>query len=72
MKDAIAALLTDQMREPVKHGLDFLAVGTLLATLFQWLPAATALLVFVWTIMRVIESWQAIRLNARKLAGDDE
>jgi hypothetical protein len=71
MQQAIAALIHDQMSEPLKHVLDLFAVGALVATLAQWLPAATAALVFVWTILRIVESWQAIKLNAKKLRGEE-
>lgn len=60
----------DQMSDTAKHWIDALSLGALVATLIDVLPAATALLVFVWTAMRIFESWQNIRINARKLRGD--
>lgn len=62
------------LSEPVKHGVDALALGTLVASLLSFLPALTALLTMVWVVMRIVESRQAqkinaqtIELNARKL-----
>jgi hypothetical protein len=59
------------INDTAKHTVDVLSIGTLLATLFNYLPALTALLVFIWTAMRIVESWQAIRLNRRKLRGGE-
>lgn len=39
-----------------KHALDILSVGTLLGTLFQFLPGIAALLTIVWTAIRIIET----------------
>lgn len=58
------------MSEPVKTAGDYLAVGTLFATLLSWLPAATIVLSFVWICLRCIESFQNVRLNHRKLSDD--
>jgi hypothetical protein len=55
------------LSDTAKHWIDALSLGALLATLVDVFPAATALLVFVWTAMRIYESWQNIKLNARKL-----
>jgi hypothetical protein len=55
------------MSEPAKHAVDALAVGTLIASLLSWLPGITALMVLVWTVLRIFESVQQIRLNNRKL-----
>jgi hypothetical protein len=58
------------LSEPVKHAVDALALGTLLATLFSWLPAIASVLTVLWLTMRLVESWQQIRLNGRKLRGE--
>ena len=62
--------LVSHLSDTAKHSIDFLSLGALVATLLSWLPAATALLVFVWTAMRVFESYQNIKINARKLRGE--
>lgn len=62
----------DHISEPVKHGVDLLSFGALLGTLVNLLPAFTAILVAAWTIMRMVESWQSIKINHRKLRGRDE
>ena len=58
------------LSDTAKHWIDALSLGALVATLLSWLPAATAILVFSWTVMRIYESYQNIRLNARKLRND--
>lgn len=63
---------TEHLSEPAKHIGDAFALGTLMATLLNWIPTATIILSFVWLLMRCVESWQTIKLNARRLAGDDE
>lgn len=55
------------LSEPVKTTADLLSVGAFIATLMSWLPAATIFLSFVWICLRCFESWQNVRLNARKL-----
>ena len=57
----------DHMSEPVKHLGDLAAGATLVATLLSWMPAIGSVLAVVWVAMRIIESWQNIRLNGRKL-----
>jgi flagellar biogenesis protein FliO len=59
------------MTDTAKHVLDALSITTLVATLLSMLPAITAVLVAVWTVMRCVESWQSIKLNHRKLRGDE-
>lgn len=58
------------MSETAKHWIDGLSLGALVATFMDLMPAATALAVFVWTAMRIFESYQNIKINARKLRGD--
>ena len=60
------------MSESVKHLVDLLSLGALVGTLINILPATTAALVLIWTAMRCVESYQAIKLNHRKLRGRDE
>jgi hypothetical protein len=62
--------LFDHLSDTAKHWIDALSLGALLATLLDRLPAITAVLVAVWTIMRMVESYQAIRLNHRKFRDD--
>lgn len=62
--------LLDHLSETAKHWIDALSLGALVATFMDLMPAATALAVFVWTAMRIYESYQNIRLNARKLRDD--
>lgn len=58
------------LSDTAKHWIDALSLGALVATLLDKLPAITAVLVALWTIMRIYESWQNIRLNDRKLRDD--
>ena len=53
--------------ETAKHWGDVLSVGGLLATLFGWLPGITALLVLLWTGLRIYECLLSIRLKQREL-----
>lgn len=62
-------MLVPHLSDTAKHIGDVLSIGTLVAALLSWLPAITAVLVAVWTVMRMIESWQQIKLNDRKLRG---
>jgi hypothetical protein len=45
---------------PVKHAADAISVSTLVATIVGWLPGITALLVAIWTVMRIYETWLSI------------
>ena len=62
--------LFDHLSDTAKHWIDALSLGALLATLLDRLPAITAVLVAVWTVMRIAESYQNIRINHRKLRDD--
>lgn len=64
--------ILDHMSDSVKHIVDVLSLGALVGTLINILPAMTAALVLVWTAMRCVESYQAIKLNHRKLRGRDD
>lgn len=55
------------LSEPVKHVGDVLSVSAVVAIFLHWLPNLTAILAFVWLVMRIVESRQAIRLNNLKL-----
>jgi hypothetical protein len=62
--------IAGHLSDTAKHWIDALSLGALVATLLDRLPAITAVLVAVWTILRIVESWQAIKLNHRKLRDD--
>jgi hypothetical protein len=55
------------LSDTAKQVGDVISIGALLASLLSWLPAVTALLTAVWVVFRLIESWQNIKLNNRKL-----
>lgn len=52
-----------------KNVLDGTAVGATAATLFGWLPEATALLTFIWMAIRIWETDTVQRLLGRKRDG---
>jgi uncharacterized damage-inducible protein DinB len=58
------------LSDTAKHWIDVLSLGALVATLLDWIPGVTAILVLLWTAMRIYESWQNITLNRRKLRGE--
>ena len=62
--------LFDHLSDTAKHWIDALSLGALVATLLDRLPAITAVLVACWTVMRMVESYQNIRLNHRKFRDD--
>lgn len=55
------------LSDTAKHWGDVLSIGGLVASLLGWLPGVTALLVMLWTGMRVYECWLSIRLKQREL-----
>jgi uncharacterized damage-inducible protein DinB len=59
----------DHLSDTAKHWIDVLSLGAFVATILDWLPEGTAILVLVWTAMRMVESYQQIKLNNRKLGG---
>lgn len=61
----------DHMSETAKHVVDVFSVGALVATFFQWLPQITALLVLIWTALRIYESLLTIREKHRALRKPD-
>lgn len=70
-REIIGSLAAEQLREPVKHGLDVVAVGSLAANWIELLSLnrISALLVMVWTVLRIVESAQAVRRNVRDARG---
>lgn len=40
---------------------DALSISTAVATLAGWLPSIAALLTIVWTIMRIVNEWDAFK-----------
>jgi hypothetical protein len=57
----------DHMSETAKHWIDVFSVGALVATFFEWVPEATAVLVLIWTGLRIYESILVIREKRRAL-----
>jgi hypothetical protein len=55
------------LSDTAKHWGDALSIGGLVASLLGWLPGVTALLVLVWTGMRIYECYLNIRLRHREL-----
>lgn len=55
------------LSDTAKHWIDALSLGALAATFIDWLPGMSALLVFVWTALRIYECVLAIRLKHREL-----
>lgn len=53
--------------ETAKHWIDALSLGALMATLLDWLPGASAILVFVWTVARLYECYLNIKIKRREL-----
>lgn len=60
--------MISHLSDPVKHAVDYFAVGAFLTSLLtNVMPAITATLTAIWLILRVIEGWQNVKLNNRKL-----
>ena len=51
--------------ENLKHAMDGISLGTVVATLAGWLPHIAALLTIVWTALRIYESPTVTKLIAR-------
>lgn len=62
MNDPLAFL-----NDTAKHWLDILSVGALAATLLDWVPALSAILVAAWTALRIYEVLLSIKLKRREL-----
>ena len=60
----------EELSETVKHWLDFISVGALIAVIVDILPTVTALLVLIWTALRIYECFLAIRLKRKELRRD--
>ncbi|OJW58023.1 MAG: hypothetical protein BGO57_12285 [Sphingomonadales bacterium 63-6] len=48
-----------------KHTIDAVSIGTVVASIVQWLPSIAALLSVVWTAIRIYESPTIQRLVRR-------
>lgn len=56
-----------QLSEPVKHGIDYFAVGAFVMSLLtNVMPVLTALLTAVWIVLRIVEARENIRLAKAK------
>ena len=45
-----------QAQDQIKHAVDALSLGTVLATLAGWLPHIAALVSIVWGLLRIYET----------------
>lgn len=59
------------LSDTAKHVGDAISIGWLAAVFFANLPSITALLVLIWTIMRLYETWLSIRQKLRDLNKGD-
>ena len=59
--------LLDNLSEGAKHTVDAVSATAIVGSLFSVLPQVSALLAAVWFCLRIFESLQRIRLNAREL-----
>jgi hypothetical protein len=56
--------ISAHISEPVKHLIDTLAVGTLVAYFITTvIPAATVGLTFIWVALRVAEAFLSLKLK---------
>ena len=51
--------------DDIKHAVDGVSVGTLVATLAGWLPSIASLLTIVWLALRIWESETVKKLTGR-------
>lgn len=59
--------LLDQVSDPIKHTIDYFAVGAFVVSLLtQMMPWVTALLTAIWLVLRIIESRENIKLTKLK------
>ena len=63
--------MLDHISEPVKQAVDLISVGALVAAMFDLVVPATAVLVLIWTGMRMYESFLAIRKHHRDERDED-
>lgn len=61
-------MITEHLSETAKHGIDLASVGWLVAIFVANLPTITAVLVLLWTAMRIYECWLTIREKRAALA----
>lgn len=62
-----AGEFVNHLSEPVKHTVDVLSIGALLTTLVGWVPEVTAVLVLIWTLMRMYGAYLDNQLKRRAL-----
>jgi hypothetical protein len=55
-KDVLHHLVSPETRHTIGVIIDTAAVGTVIATVVGWLPQATAILTFLWAIIRLYET----------------
>ncbi|WP_336981594.1 hypothetical protein [Altererythrobacter fulvus] len=55
------------LNDTARHVGDALSVGWLVAVFLANLPSITAVLVLIWTVMRLYETWLSIRQKLREL-----
>lgn len=58
--------IADQIIDPMRTTGDIASIGVIGATLMKWLPEATAIVGFVWFVLRCYETILDIRGKRRK------
>jgi formate dehydrogenase maturation protein FdhE len=58
--------MVNHLSDQTKHMVDTLSVGALVATFFNILPQATALLTFIWVAIRLYETKTVQRLLGKQ------
>jgi hypothetical protein len=53
------------MNESLKHAIDGVSVGTVVATLAGWLPHVAAVFTIIWTAIRIWETDTVKKLTGR-------
>jgi hypothetical protein len=56
----------DAVNETLKHAVDGVSVGTVIATLAGWLPELSAFLSIVWVAIRIWETETLKKLTGRQ------
>lgn len=51
--------------EQTKHVVDAMSIGTVIATIVQWLPPIAALISIIWGLLRIYESKTLQRMVRR-------
>lgn len=57
------------LSEQTKHVVDAMSIGTVIATIVQWLPPIAALISIIWGLLRIYESktvQRMVRRNKRR------